>query len=45
MQPSAYRITDPDVLAILTDMAHFRAVTVWAAPTAPDGEVQYGAGE
>ena len=45
MHPNAYRITDPEVLAILTDMAHFRAVAAWAVPTDLDGEAQYGAGE
>ena len=45
MQPHADRITDPDVLAILSDRAHFRAITAWAVPKAPDSEVQYGEGE
>ena len=43
-QPRSYRIADPDVLAILTDRAHFRAIAAREAPKAPDAEVQYGAG-
>ena len=41
MQPQAYRITDSDVVAILTDRARFRAMSVWAVPEAPGDGAQY----
>ena len=44
-QPHSYRITDPGVLAILTDRAHFRSRTAWEAPEYPELEAQYGEGE
>ena len=40
--PHAYRIADADVVAILTDSAHFRAMTVWDVPDVPGGAAQYG---
>ena len=41
MHPHAYRITDSDVVAILTDSAHFRATAVWAVPEVPGADAQY----
>ena len=41
MHPRAYRITDSDVVAILTDRARFRAKSVWAVPEVPGGGARY----